>query len=388
MTLVKESLLELKREVIFLLEIYFFTGNIIFTGVVMKKKVVMMLIACMLVGGCGIDTTLDTKGEADDAAVEESKEENDDASSEESVEDDSDESSSKSDDETDVASEASTQEEEEAEIEEASDMELFNRFLGVEGDSLEAVSDVDIVAVDYNDVQFFDFKKGDEFSVSDIKEGISKSGWGDDMIADYTFFYEDTDSPVLVIRVPNNPNYSDENNLLMFFKVQDGEVHLVNYKDTMCVEYTSNYVGSNGLVSYNAYPLGMSSSGIMLNDTYIVDEDAQMILIYEETMYSVSEAEYVSDINEAFELFTKTYGEDSWSYISQAMCDGEIYFVLYSDESDTDLDKEFKDACEKKGIKIYTREEVMEVVNDHIADLGFDADISKLDDNQAEWEEL
>lgn len=358
----------------------------------MKKKVVMLLMACMLVGGCGIDTSLDTKGETDDAAVEESNEETDDVSSEKSVEEDLDESSSRSDDETDAASEASTQEEEEMEeveeVEEASDMELFNRFLGVEGEPLNAVSDVDISVENYDGVQFFEFETGDEFSVSDIKKGISNSGWGDDMIADYTFLYEDTDSPVLVIRVSDNPNYSDENNLLMFFGVQDGEVHLVNYKDTLCIEYTSNYVGSNGLVSYNSYPLGMGSSGVVCNETYIVNEDAQMLLLYDETMLSVSEAEYLAGENEVYELFTQTYGEDSWSYISETNCDDETYYIIYSDESDTDLEAEFIDACEKNGIDIYTRDEIIEVVNDYITELGFDADISKLDDNTAEWEEL
>lgn len=337
----------------------------------MKRKLVMILAASMMLVGCG-DLTKEATEEATVQASE--------------VEDDADTEDSKEDESAEAATEASSEDSDEDS--EANAMDLLKGFLGENEDLVEAVCDVDISVDSYYGQHLFDFDEGDELTIEDLKAGLENGEWADESKLSYTFFYEDTESPVLVVRVPDNPNYPDENNCILFFTVEDGEVHLASCKDTMMDETTHNYVGINGLISYKAQPLGRSCGNVLVNNTYVVDEEGQLVQILSETMCVESEAEYMGETYRAFGLFAEMYGEENWSYISMVECGSETYYVLYSDESDIALDAAFIDACDKEGIKIYTRDELLPLINGYIEELGFDADIADLDNNAAEWDEL
>ena len=316
----------------------------------MKKRIVICLMACMLLAGCENVTGQSQKPAVMNPAVTE----------ESAVNENSD----------------------------ASAMELFKSFLGIEGEAVSAVSDVEISVDDYDGAHLFDFKQGDKVSIEDIKLGISNSEWADENKISYTFFYENTESPVLAVLLPYNPNYPDENNCILFFNIVDGDVHLASYKDVMADCATYSHVGKDGLISYNSLPLGRSSSGLICNETYIVDKDGQLVKILNEFIIAHTEAEYYIDKERAFALFYEMYSDDNYSQISKAECGSDTYFVLYSNENDAALDESYIEACDKEGIKIYTRDELLPVINDYVKKQGFDADISDLDNNKAEWEEL
>ncbi len=327
----------------------------------MKERIVICLMACMMLAGCGKATGQFIEPSILNPAVTE---------------------------ESTVLTPAVTEETTVNENSDASAMELFKGFLGIEGEAVSAVSDVEISVDDYDGAHIFDFKQGDKVYIEDLKRGILNGEWADENKILYTFFYENTESPVLAVLIPYNPNYPDENNCTFFFNVVDGEVHLASYKDVMADGATYSYVGKDGLISYNALPLGRSSSGLIFSETYIVDKDGQLVKILKELMIAHTEAEYHVDDERAFALFYEMYSDDNHSYISKAECGSETYFVLYSDETDTALDESYIEACDKEGIKICTRDELIPVVNEYIKKQGFDADIADLDNNKAEWGEL
>ncbi|WP_176764311.1 hypothetical protein [Butyrivibrio sp. INlla18] len=331
----------------------------------MKRRIAMILVASLMLVGCG---SVKVK-EIDEEMV----------GRQSSTEESSLEAT------TAEATEETTEVEEEKEV---PAVDLLYNFLGVDGKTASAVSDVEISVDSYDGEHYFDYKVGDAISLEEIKTGISKSGWGDEMKLSYTFFYQDKKSPILAVLVPDNPNYKDENNCLLFFAVKDGEVHLVSYKDTMCDEYTYGYVGQGGLLSYKSQPLGRSSGNLLINKTYIVDKDGQLVDLFNETMAVASEAEYMGDDHRAFAIFAEMYADGNWSYVSVLECGADKYYVLYSDGSDTDLDARFIEACDKEGIKVYNRNELLPILNGYIQELGYEEDITDLDNKVAKWNEL
>lgn len=337
----------------------------------MKRKLVTLLTACVLLVGCGNTNVPQTLPEETEGKELDSEQ---DAVTEESVSDVS----------SEAASEAST-----AEVTvELSSIDLLKGFLGIEDESAKAISDVDISIDSYDGVHYFDYAPGAEISIDELKNGVSKSGWGENMKISYTFIYEETENPILVLLIPDNPNYTDENFCIMVFAAKDGEVHLVSYKDYLTDESTYGYVGKNGLLSYRSHPMGRSSSNVLVNNSYVVEADGQIKELFNETMAVPSEAAYMADEHRVFAIFSEMYGEDNYSHISVLHCGSEDYYTLYSDGSNNSLDFSFVDACEKEGIKVYNREELLLKVNEYIKGLGYDIDVSALDENAASWQQL
>ena len=105
-------------------------------------------------------------------------------------------------------------------------------------------------------------------------------------------------------------------------------------------------------------------------------------------MAVASEAEYMGDGHSAFAIFAEMYADGNWSYVSVLECGSDKYYVLYSDGSDTDLDARFIEACDKEGIKVYNRDELLPILNGYIQELGYEEDITDLDNKVAKWNEL
>ncbi len=337
----------------------------------MKRKLALVIVAGMILVGCGNDAqhTIPQGSNGREFHLQE-----------EEVLDESEEYTETSTEDNSVQAEDSSSQ--------VTSLNLLNKFLGLGGDKVEAVSDVDISVDSYDGDHFFDYSVGDNISIEQIKEGISNSGWGDEMVLSYMFLYEESSEPILIVRVTDNPNYPDENNCFLFFTEKDGEVHLVSYKDTMTDEYTYSYVGSNGIISYNSQPLGSSSASVIENVTYIVDAEGQMEVLFNETLAESNEAEYMGEDHRAFAIFADMYGDGNYSYISVVKWGSEQYYTLYSDDSDTTLDTKFVEACEKEGIKVYNRDELIPLINEYISELGYDVDMAELDAHKAEWQKL
>ncbi|MCR5202466.1 MAG: hypothetical protein K6D02_05195 [Lachnospiraceae bacterium] len=330
----------------------------------MKRKLALVLVAGTILVGCGNNVQQNIPQESNGREFH---------LQEENVTDESEESTEISIADSSV---------------EVANIELLKGFLGVEGDKVEAVSDVDISIDSYDGDHFFDYVVGDNISIEQIKEGIRNSGWGDEMVLSYMFLYEESSEPILIVRVADNPNYPDENNCLLFFAEKNEEVHLVSYNDTMTDEYTYSYVGNNGIISYNSQPLGRNNANIIDNVTYIVNAEGKMEVLFNETLAGAYEAEYMGDDHRAFALFADMYDEGNYSYISVAEWGSDKYYTLYSDDSDPSLDTKFIETCEKEGIKVYNREELLPLVNIYISELGYDIDMAELDKHEAKWQEL
>ncbi len=337
----------------------------------MKRKLALVIVAGMILVGCGNDAQQSIPQGSNGREFHLQEEE---------VIDESEEYTETSTEDNSVQAEDSSSQ--------VTSLNLLNKFLGLGGDIVEAISDVDISVDSYEGVHFFDYAIGDVISIDEIKEGISKSGWGEEMILSYSILYEDTYEPILVVRVADNPNFPEENNCLLFFMAKDGEVHLVSYNDTMTSEYTYSYVGNNGIISYNSQPLGRNNANVIENVTYIVDTEGQIEVLFNETLAESYEAEYMGEDYRAFAIFADMYGEGNYSYISVVKWGSEQYYTLYSDDSDPSLDTKFIEACEKEGIKVYNREELLPLVNIYISELGYDIDMAELDKHEAKWQEL
>jgi hypothetical protein len=48
----------------------------------------------------------------------------------------------------------------------------------------------------------------------------------------------------------------------------------------------------------------------------------------------------------------------------------------------------FVEACDKEGIKVYNRDELLPILNGYIQELGYEEDITDLDNKVAKWNEL
>lgn len=316
----------------------------------MKKTLVILLAAGILFVGCG--NSEDVTENENEVTVTEEK--------------------------TDVYDASEDEIEEEVEV---SKIELLQQF--VAGD-VTATSNFELELWSYDGEDLINFEEGADYSIDEIKSVTEKSSW-DNSAVYYSYFREDSDNPFLIILVPDNPNYIDENNCLLVFNVEDDGVHITDYLDTMEDEYTSIYVGIDGLISTKAYPLGMSSGSLVSAVTYVID-DGKMNILFSEGITDMSAYEWIEDDTGIGQILTEVYANsDSWPSVGELELNGKNYYILYSDGLDVDADLRFKNRCDEIGINIQNRDELISLCEEYAIGLGYEIDINDMDANIAEW---
>ncbi len=319
----------------------------------MKKTLVILLAAGILFVGCG--NSEDVTENENEVTVTEEK--------------------------TDVNDASEDEIEEEVEV---SKIELLQQF--VAGD-VTATSNFELELWSYDGENLINFEEGADYSIDEIKSVTEKSSW-DNPAVYYSYFREDSDNPFLIILVPDNPNYIDENNCLLVFNVEDDGVHITDYLDTMEDEYTSIYVGIDGLISTKAYPLGMSSGSLVSAVTYVID-DGKMNILFSEGITDMSAYEWIEDDTGIGQILTEVYANsDSWPSVGELELNGKNYYILYSDGLDVDADLRFKNRCAEIGINIQNRNELISLCEEYAKGLGYEIDLNNMDANIAEWTQL
>ena len=131
----------------------------------------------------------------------------------------------------------------------------------------------------------------------------------------YTYFYSDTDAPVLCVLIPENFTYIDENNCLLFFYCYNDEIHLVDTYNNRGEAYTNIYVGKDGLISSKCSVLGMSSVSLVSCYTGVVDKSGCMETLFDELIIDRIGYEYIEDDTGIGELIEEEYEVKIYYYI-------------------------------------------------------------------------
>ena len=258
---------------------------------------------------------------------------------------------------------------------------VFEAFLGLSNSSVSAISDIDYTF--YGDEDNGSIKKGDSISIDWIKEMAEADGsqWN----YYYTYIYPKSESPILALQWTYG-NYTGENGTIIFITNVNNELHLTAVFDTLMDEYTSVYLGTNGIVSSQSRPFGRSSGELVLCSTEIIDSDGNIINLFSENIVS---GESLIDDENIGDYYTQVYqNSEVGASVGTVYLGDDKYYVLYSYEEDEAAKSRFKQICQYNGLNVLTRADLIPIVNEYISSYGDNLDISKLDENMAEWSKL
>ena len=273
-------------------------------------------------------------------------------------------------------------------IESVDAMTLYRSFLGLNEESVDAICDVDLGLYDddYNTV--LECSKGEVLSFADLKKVFDSVTYGEPALY-YTYFYSDTDAPVLCVLIPEDFMCIDENNCLLFFYCYNNEIHLVDTYNNRGEAYTNIYVGKDGLISSKCSVLGMSSGSLVSCYTAVVDKIGCMETLFDELIIDRIGYEYIEDDTGIGELIEEVYEtSDSNVCISKVFVGDNTYYVIYTDGLDPQSDENLIQRCAEIGINLQSKSEVIPYCEEYAASLGYNIDIFALDENAVEWNSI
>ncbi|MCR5406632.1 MAG: hypothetical protein K6E88_07580 [Lachnospiraceae bacterium] len=268
----------------------------------------------------------------------------------------------------------------------------------------------EVLAVSEIDEQGF-LREGNRYSFSDIIETYIKNESqyldpSDQQIKlkDATYSYIDcgVDGSVELVTDLVFSLY-DEENVVCFFKYDDGEVHLMGkdswgYRSFMTVnEY--GYVDNGGSGGANRY----------YNECYYFDADGKRVFLYSEETLMGMDSPRVSKYNMKNGFDRDDYPDDSFDTegytittvsfkeykYEEGMTDEDLYEKYYKDymycfeyeqEGSVNPDSYMIDLYKREGVKWYSRDELDRIVDEHQDELGADSKIRQ--GNEVEWESI
>lgn len=268
----------------------------------------------------------------------------------------------------------------------------------------------DELAISDVDVEGF-FRKGNRYSFSEMIDSYVKSQSeylsGDDekvklKAADYAYIDCGADGSV---ELAVNLKYTlyDEYNYVLFFKYDNGEVHLIGTDDW----------GYRSFLTVNEYGYvntgGSGGANLYVNDFYYFNKDCERIFLYSEeqlmamdtprvqkfylkggfdrddypddtydvggyTVYTVNFSEYVYDENKTEDDIYESFYKD------------QMYCFEDEDGNPAEPDKDMIEFYKKEDVKWYSRTELDEIIRKHEDELGADEKIRG--GKEADWESI
>lgn len=264
-----------------------------------------------------------------------------------------------------------------------------------------AVSDVDVKGL---------FRKGNRYSFSDMIDTYIKNESEylepDEKVKlkDATYAYIDCGADGSVeLAVDLNYTLYGDYNYVLFFKYDDGEVHLIGTDDWGYRSFLT--VNEYGYVNIG----GSGGANLYLNEYYYFDENSERIYLYsEETLMGMDSPrvqkfylkggydrdDYPDDSFEADGYTVTTVNFREYEYDEDTTGDAlyekyykdQIYCFEDSNEKSVKPDSYMIDLYEKEGVKWYSRSELDEIIRKHQDELGADERIRE--GKEAQWESI
>lgn len=351
--------------------------------------VLSVTLSSVILSGCGRDKKPDVKID-------------DDTKQETVTDDDKDTEGNRKTEKTDAEASAGSDEkdrEKDLKKRNASARRAYEAFFA---DEVLAVSDID---------EKGSLREGNRYSFSDIIETYIKNEGqyldpADQQIKlkDATYSYIDcgADGSVELVTDLVFSLYGEEN-VVCFFKYDDGEVHLIGkdswgYRSFMTVnEY--GYVNNGGSGGANRY----------YNEYYYFDADGKRVFLYSEETLMGMDSPRVSKYDMKNGYDRDDYPDDSFdtggytvSTVSfkefeydEDMTEDDLYEKYYKDylycfedeqEKSVKPDSYMIDLYKREGVNWYSRDELDNIINEHQDELGADSRIRQ--GNEAEWESI